>query len=181
MYSLLLVAICVVLVAADQQAHLCKSVKKRRRLIKWKRCVLSFSFERSAVGSNVYVTKVTSFGLVDTSSFGVISRYQQIDCFEARAVVSWFLLRHRFDKLERCRFEDFHRIQPLFLEIFVALNSPCLALSFATHLRRCNYAGSGNAKLLEFEAFESSLYLRSSASVNFWVRNSCGLSSVFSS
>ncbi|KZV34185.1 hypothetical protein F511_35920 [Dorcoceras hygrometricum] len=54
--------ICVVLVAADQQARLCKSVEKRRRLIKWKRCVLSFSFERSAVGSNVYVTKVTSFG-----------------------------------------------------------------------------------------------------------------------
>ncbi|KZV39540.1 hypothetical protein F511_32708 [Dorcoceras hygrometricum] len=34
MYSLLLVVICVVLVAADQQARLCKSVKKRRRLIK---------------------------------------------------------------------------------------------------------------------------------------------------
>ncbi|KZV43386.1 Laccase [Dorcoceras hygrometricum] len=30
---------------------------------------------------------------------------------------------------------DFHRIQPSFLEIFVALSSPCLALSFATHLR----------------------------------------------
>ncbi|KZV43739.1 hypothetical protein F511_43362 [Dorcoceras hygrometricum] len=53
--------ICVVLVAADQQARLCKSVKKRRRLIKWKRCVLSFSFERSAVGSNACVTKVASF------------------------------------------------------------------------------------------------------------------------
>ncbi|KZV17449.1 hypothetical protein F511_23503 [Dorcoceras hygrometricum] len=36
--------ICVVLVAADQQARLCKSVKKRCRLIKWKRCVLSFAF-----------------------------------------------------------------------------------------------------------------------------------------
>ncbi|KZV21182.1 Region-like protein isoform 1 [Dorcoceras hygrometricum] len=81
MYSLLLVVICAVLVAADQQARLCKSVKKRRRLIEWKRCVLSFLFERSAVGSNVYVTKVMSFGLVDTSSFGVISRDQQIDCF----------------------------------------------------------------------------------------------------
>ncbi|KZV39868.1 hypothetical protein F511_27475 [Dorcoceras hygrometricum] len=31
---------CPVLVAADQQARLCKSVEKRRRLIKWKRCVL---------------------------------------------------------------------------------------------------------------------------------------------
>ncbi|KZV13594.1 RING finger protein 10-like [Dorcoceras hygrometricum] len=91
MYSLLLVVICVVLVAADQQARLCKSVEKRRRLIKWKRCILSFSFERSAVGSNVYVTKVTSFGLVDTSSFGMISRDQQIDCFEERVVTSSWL------------------------------------------------------------------------------------------
>ncbi|KZT75408.1 divinyl chlorophyllide a 8-vinyl-reductase, chloroplastic [Dorcoceras hygrometricum] len=92
MYSLQLVVIYVVLVAADQQARLCKSVKKRRCLIKWKCCVLSFSFERSAVGSNVCVTKVTSFGLVDTSSFGVISRDQQIDCFEERVVTSSWLI-----------------------------------------------------------------------------------------
>ncbi|KZV37697.1 DELLA protein GAIP-like [Dorcoceras hygrometricum] len=32
--------VCVALVTADQQARLCKSVEKRRRLIKWKRCVL---------------------------------------------------------------------------------------------------------------------------------------------
>ncbi|KZV53625.1 hypothetical protein F511_29847 [Dorcoceras hygrometricum] len=61
------------------------------------------------------------------------------------------------------------RKEPLFLEILVALDSPCLALTFATHLRRCNCAGSGNAKLLEFEAFEKSLYVSSSASVSFWV------------
>ncbi|KZV45540.1 hypothetical protein F511_34220 [Dorcoceras hygrometricum] len=68
-YSLLLVVSCVMLVAADQQARLCKSVEKRRRLVKWKRCVLSFAFKRSAAGSKACVTKVTSFGLVDASSF----------------------------------------------------------------------------------------------------------------
>ncbi|KZV23857.1 translation initiation factor eIF-2B subunit delta [Dorcoceras hygrometricum] len=60
---------CVVMFAADQQARKDYSVEKRRRLNYLKRCVLSFSFERSAVGSNVYVSKMTSFGLVDASTF----------------------------------------------------------------------------------------------------------------
>ncbi|KZV47671.1 hypothetical protein F511_44944 [Dorcoceras hygrometricum] len=78
------------MVAADQQARLCESVKKRRRLIKWKRCVLSFSFERSAVSRFAYVYEMTSFELVDASSFWVFSRDQQIDCFVERAVIrSW--------------------------------------------------------------------------------------------
>ncbi|KZV35389.1 hypothetical protein F511_36865 [Dorcoceras hygrometricum] len=60
---------CVVMVAADHQARKYYNVEKRRRLNYLKRRVLSFSFERSAVGSNVYVSKVTLFGLVDASTF----------------------------------------------------------------------------------------------------------------
>ncbi|KZV24580.1 hypothetical protein F511_10221 [Dorcoceras hygrometricum] len=56
----------------------CARALKRRRLNKWKRCVLSFTFKRSAAGSKACVAKVTSFGLVDASSFCVISRNQQI-------------------------------------------------------------------------------------------------------
>ncbi|KZV36663.1 hypothetical protein F511_40284 [Dorcoceras hygrometricum] len=45
-------------------------------------------------------------------------------------------------------------------------------------MTHCICAGSGNAKLLEFEAFEISLCKRSAASVSFWVSNSCSLSSI---
>ncbi|KZV17311.1 hypothetical protein F511_18252 [Dorcoceras hygrometricum] len=57
----------------------CARALKRRRLNKWKRCVLSFAFERSAVDSFAYVCKMASFGLV-------FSRPAD-SCFEARAVV----------------------------------------------------------------------------------------------
>ncbi|KZV18585.1 hypothetical protein F511_42315 [Dorcoceras hygrometricum] len=66
----------------------CARALKRRRLIKWKRYVLSFAFKRSAAGSKACVAKVTSFGLVDASSFCVISRNQQIDSIRERAVSS---------------------------------------------------------------------------------------------
>ncbi|KZV37501.1 hypothetical protein F511_16078 [Dorcoceras hygrometricum] len=70
----------------------CARALKRRRLNKWKRCVLSFTFKRSAAGSKACVAKVASFGLVDASSFCVISRNQQIDCIRERAVSSSQLL-----------------------------------------------------------------------------------------
>ncbi|KZV30828.1 hypothetical protein F511_37142 [Dorcoceras hygrometricum] len=171
----------------------CAKALKRRRLNKWKRCVLSFAFERLAVGSFAYEKEKiaadrpllnSSIDFSESAGENLRSIYRSVDrhldylsqlflIFFSKPLTNYCSPRHFFPRFTS---------HPAFVFGYLCgAEFPLLSPFVCYPFEKLNCAGSGNAKPLDFEVFEESLCVRSSASVSFWVSNSCVLSSVFSS
>ncbi|KZV39840.1 hypothetical protein F511_15320 [Dorcoceras hygrometricum] len=157
----------------------CARTLKRRRLNKWKRCVLSFAFERSAVGSFAYGKEKiaadrpllnSSIDFSESAGENLRSIYRSVDrhleLFEP--AISYLLLPTLVDYCSPRHFFPRFTSHPAFVFGDLCGAEFLLLSSFVCYpFEKLNCAGSGNAKLLDFEVFEESLCVRSSASPSF--------------